>query len=177
MAPSAFEDDPELEVVAATELFNSFFHREFPRMVAIAHAISGSRWAAEELAQEACLRAYKSWDSVSRYDKPGAWLRRVTINLANSFLRRRLSEIKAIERYAFSGVQPIEGPPPDEGEFVEEIKALPRRQREVIVLHYVDDMSTRDIAEVLDITESSVRTHLQRGREILARRIKNGGRR
>ena len=175
MAKNASGDDFELQVVGAAEPFESFFLREFPRMVAVAYAISGSRWAAEELAQEACLRAYGSWDSVSGYDKPGAWLRRVTINLANSFLRRRVSELKALERYAAGGITPLDSHPVEEESFWEEVKSLPRRQREVIVLHYVDDMSTVDIADVLDISESSVRTHLQRGREMLARRMKSGG--
>ena len=54
----------------------------------------------EELAQEAFLRAHRSWETISGYDKPGAWLRRVTINLANSYLRTRVSEVKALEKLA-----------------------------------------------------------------------------
>ena len=175
MAEDPIEDGLQLQIVGAVEPFDLFFRREFPRMVAVAYAISGSRWAAEELAQEACLRAFKSWNSVSRYDKPGAWLRRVTINLSNSLLRRRVSEMKALERYAVGRVEVVDPHPEDEVEFWAQVKRLPRRQREVIVLHYVDDMSTGEIAEVLDIAESSVRTHLQRGREALVRKVDTGG--
>ena len=176
MANDFSEDNANLQILRAAEPFESFFHREFPKMVAVAYAISGSRWAAEELAQEACLRAFKSWDSISRYDKPGAWVRRVTINLSNSLLRRRVSEVKALERYAVGRIESIDPHPEDEIEFWAQVKALPRRQREVVVLHYVDDLSTADIAEVLDISESSVRTHLQRGRETLVRKVDSGGR-
>lgn len=144
-------------------------------MVAVAYGISGSRWAAEELAQEACLRAYRSWDTISRYDKPGAWLRRVTINLSNSLLRKRLSELKALQRSAVGRVETIEPHPEDEVEFWAQVNSLPRRQREVMVLHYVDDMKSGEIAEVLDISESSVRSHLQRGRETLVRKVDTGG--
>jgi len=175
MAEDPVEDELELQVVRAAEPFEGFFRREFPRMVAVAYAISGSRWAAEELAQEACLRAFKSWDSVSRYDKPGAWLRRVTINLANSFLRRRVSEMKALERHLVGGVEVVDSHPAEEAEFWDQVKALPRRQREAIVLHYVDGVDTGEIADVLDISESTVRTHLQRGRETLVRRVDSGG--
>jgi RNA polymerase sigma-70 factor (ECF subfamily) len=175
MARGAFDDDRELQVVRAAEPFEAMFHREFPRMVAVAYAITRNRWAAEELAQEACLRAYRSWGSVSGYDKPGAWLRRVTINLANSFIRRRVSELRALERYVLNGVEPLADHPVEEREFWDEVRSLPRRQRDVIVLRYVDDLSTSEIAEVLDISESSVRTHLQRGRELLARRLDTGG--
>lgn len=174
MAEDPFADDMELHVVRTVEPFDAFFRREFPRMVAVAYAISGSRWAAEELAQEALLRAFRSWDSVSRYDKPGAWLRRVTINLANSLLRRRISEVKALERYVVGDVEVVDTHPVEEAEFWNQVKALPRRQREVIVLHFVDGMDTGEIAEVLDISESSVRTHLQRGRERLVREVDAG---
>lgn len=175
MAEDPVEDDLELQVVSAAEPFEAFFSREFPKMVAVAYAISGSRWAAEELAQEACLRAYKSWDSVARYDKPGAWLRRVTINLANSLLRRRVSEVKALERYLVGGVEVVDSHPVEEAAFWDQVRELPRRQREVIVLHYVDGLDTAEIADVLDISESSVRTHLQRGRETLVRKVDSGG--
>jgi len=175
MAEDPVEDDMELQIVRAAEPFDAFFRREFPKMVAVAYAISGSRWAAEELAQEACLRAFRSWDSVSRYDKPGAWLRRVTINLANSLLRRRVSEVRALQRYVLDSIEVIDAHPVEEAEFWDEVKALPRRQRDVIVLHYVDGMDTGEIAEVLDISESSVRTHLQRGRQTLVRKVDSGG--
>lgn len=175
MADDPIENDLDLQVVRAGEPYESFFRREFPKMVAVAYAISGSRWAAEELAQEACLRAYRSWDTVSRYDKPGAWLRRVTINLANSLIRRRVSEVKALQRYVSDNTEVVDEHPVEEAEFWGQVKALPRRQREVIVLRYVDGLDTSEIADVLDIAESSVRTYLQRGRQTLVRRVESGG--
>ena len=175
MADEPLDDARELQIVRATEAFEDFFRREFPRMVAVAYAISGSRWAAEELAQEALLRAHRDWDSVSSYDKPGAWLRRVTINLSNSHLRRRVSEVKALEKATLRGIEPLEPHPEEEMEFWQEVKKLPRRQRDAVALHYVDDLSTAEVAEVLEISESSVRTHLQRGREALADRLSEGG--
>jgi RNA polymerase sigma-70 factor (ECF subfamily) len=175
MAEDPVEDDLELQLVRAAEPFETSFRHEFPKMVAVAYAISGSRWAAEELAQEACLRAFRSWDSVSRYDKPGAWLRRVTINLANSLLRRRVSEVRALQRYVAGSIEVVDAHPVEEAEFWAQVRALPRRQREVIVLHYVDGMDTGEIADVLDIAESSVRTHLQRGKETLVRKVDSGG--
>jgi len=48
------------------------------------------------------------------------------------------------------------------------VRRLPRRQREAVVLRYVDVMEGAEIAEVMDVSESAVRTHLQRGREALA---------
>ena len=163
------ENDPYVHKVVAP--FEGFFDREYPRMVAVAYGVSGSRWAAEELAQEACLRAYRSWEKVSGYDKPGAWLRRVTINLATSYVRRRISEVKAVEKYALRRIEPVDPHPEDELEFWTAVRGLPRRQREAVVLRYVDDMDGAEIAEVMGVSESAVRTHLQRGREALAKAV------
>jgi RNA polymerase sigma-70 factor, ECF subfamily len=167
--------DHEHPVVRGAEPFEPFFKREYPKMVAIAYAMSGSRWAAEELAQEAMLRAYRAWATISGYDKPGAWLRRVTINLSSSLIRRRLSELKALERAAISDVRPFEVEVGDDEEFWVAVKMLPRRQREVIVLKFIDDMSTADIATLLEISESAARTHLQRARETLVARFSDSG--
>ncbi len=166
--------DPEHLVVRGVEPFEPFFRREYPKMVALAYAMSGSRWAAEELAQEAMLRAYRSWGTVAHYDKPGAWLRRVTINLSVSLVRKRVSELKAIERLSISRVEPIQFEPLEDEEFWAEVMSLPRRQRQVIALRVIDDLSTSEIAEHLGISDSAVRTHLQRGREVLMTRAALG---
>ncbi len=57
--PDTRADDSDPYVLKVVEPFEGFFDREYPRMVAVAYAVSGSRWAVEELAQEACLRAYQ----------------------------------------------------------------------------------------------------------------------
>ncbi len=64
-------------------------------MVALAAAVSGSAESVEDVAQEAMVRARRHWDRVGAYDKPGTWVRRVTINLAISSRRRIALEAKA----------------------------------------------------------------------------------
>ena len=75
--------------------FETFFRREYKPMVALAAAVSGSAELAEDVAQEAMVRARRHWDRVSTYDKPGTWVRRVTINLALSSRRKLAREAKA----------------------------------------------------------------------------------
>ncbi len=65
MPDKRVEDDGELQVVKAAEPFEVVVRHEFPKMVAVAYAVSGSRWAAEELAQEALLRAHRSWEKIT----------------------------------------------------------------------------------------------------------------
>ena len=62
-----------------------------------------------------------------------------------------------------------------EQSFWNQVRQLPRRQRESVVLHYVDGLSPAEISEVFDIAESTVRTHLQRGRETVTAALGTGG--
>jgi RNA polymerase sigma-70 factor (ECF subfamily) len=83
-------------VVRGLEAFDRFYAREFPAIVNIAHAISGSRMAAEDLAQEAMIRAYRRWPEVGALERPGCWVRRVALNLAMSAYQRRKAEARSL---------------------------------------------------------------------------------
>ena len=156
-------------LVSVAEDFDRFYLREYPRMVALAHVLSGNRWAAEEIAQEAFIRAHRSWKKIVGYDKPGAWLRRVTVNLATSHLRRRLVEAKALALMAGGRTSVVPEHPEDEDALWTAVVGLPRRQRQAVALYYLEGYSIAEIAHVLELNESTVKTHLQRGRQTLAR--------
>ncbi len=135
-------------------------------MVGLGFTLTGSREAAEEIAQEAMLRAYRNWGRVSSYDKPATWVRRVVLNLATSRWRRHRSAAKAMLRLHRR---------PEWIEVSEEtgvvwaaVRRLPRRQAEAISLRYGSDLTVDDIAETLDCAPGTVRTHLARGRAALA---------
>jgi len=170
--------EPSDETVVATGMFVSvaedfdrFYLREYPRMVALAYALSGNRWAAEEIAQEAFVRAHRSWKRIVGYDKPGAWLRRVTVNLATSHLRRRMVEAKALALMAIGRTSTLPEHPDGEDALWTAVAELPRRQRQAVALHYLDGYTIAEIADVLELNESTVKTHLQRGRQALARTL------
>ena len=78
--------------------FEGFFLREYRGVVELAYALSGNRAGAEDIAQEAFLRAHRDWHRVGGYRYPGAWVRRVAVNLATSAVRRRLIEARALAR-------------------------------------------------------------------------------
>jgi RNA polymerase sigma-70 factor (ECF subfamily) len=134
--------------------------------VALAAAITGSNLAAEDLAHEALARAYKRWDRISTYDKPGAWARRVTINLALSARQRAANEVRARLRL---GAEPTLAPAPAEHDEVwAAVRRLPGKQRAAVALYYLEDRTTAEIAEILDCAEATARVHLYRGRTALA---------
>ncbi|GAB6903728.1 RNA polymerase sigma factor [Kineosporia succinea] len=175
--PDAERDEERLPIPARPAVdFEDFYRREFSRMVTLAVAVSGSRLAAEDIAQDALLQARLNWDTVGRYEKPGAWLRRVTIRTASRRLRRARVEAAALLR--LGSTPPPLPPGPDEVETVlAAIRQLPKQQRAVIVLVYLEDRSVREVAEILDIAEGTAKAHLHKARARLAQLLGEEGRR
>jgi RNA polymerase sigma-70 factor (ECF subfamily) len=149
---------------------DGLYRRDLRAVVALAYALSGSRSAAEELAQEAFLEAHRAWDRISEYDDPGAWVRRVVANRAVSRVRRRVAEARAMARLAGRRELPAELAPADE-EFWRAVRALSERQAQIVALHYLEDRSVADIGVLLDISPQTVKVHLHRGRQALARAL------
>lgn len=148
--------------------YSTFYRRELPQLVALAGAIAG--WpAAEEIAQEALLRAHREWVRVEQYDKPGAWVRRVTINLATSARRRRVSEARALLRLAQRPLRDM--PPPEVDEFWALVRKLPPQQAAAVALHYLEDRSIADLAVILDCAEGTAKAHLHKARRTLAHHL------
>jgi RNA polymerase sigma-70 factor (ECF subfamily) len=150
--------------------YTDFFRRELRPLIALAAAIAGTD-RAEEIAQEALLRAHRDWDRISRYDKPGAWARRVTINLATSAQRRRGVEARALRRVATR--RQLDVPPPEVDGFWALVRQLPDRQAAAVALHYVSDLSIAEIADILGCAEGTAKAHLHSARRALADLLRN----
>jgi RNA polymerase sigma factor (sigma-70 family) len=155
--------------VEVGEPFEAFYRREFPRLVALAHGLAGPELAAD-LAQEAMIAAYRRWDEVQSFGSARAWVRGVCANVSVSAVRRRLAETRAMTRLrARPAIHQAEGGADDE--FWREVRRLPRRQVQVVGLHYVLDMSVADIAAALGCAEGTVKAHLFKARKTLAARL------
>jgi RNA polymerase sigma-70 factor (ECF subfamily) len=152
---------------AAGDGFASFYERERASVLGLAFVLCGRLGVAEELTQEAFLRAFRDWDRLAGYDEPGAWVRRVVANLATSSWRRRASETKAMVRLR-ARREPPQELHTDDDEFWASVRALPTRQAQCVALHYLEDRPVAEIAEVLGIAEPTVRVHLHAGRKALA---------
>lgn len=149
----------------ANESFEAFYRREFSPMVRLAAAVTGSHLQAEDIAQEALSRAHRKWEAISSYDKPGAWLRRVTINLALTTRNRLTLDMKARLKLG----PPPTVPAPDEphDEVWRAVRKLPGNQRAAVALHYLEDRSVAEIAGMLGCSEATAKVHLHRGRTAL----------
>ncbi len=148
--------------------YEDFHRREWSAMVALAAAVTGDHLAAEDIAHEALIRAHAEWDRLARYDRPGAWLRRITINLALSNRRRVQRELRARLRLADNTTTMLVPAPAVHEDVWDAVRRLPGKQRAAVALHYLEDRSTAEIAEMLDCAEVTARVHLHRGRAALA---------
>lgn len=157
------EDANEVEPLVD---FDEFYLSEFAALVALAAFASGSRAAAEDIAQEAMLDAHRRWDRVGSYDSPRGWVRRVAIQRSWKVAGRRRSERVALLRSSTRTNGDRITDPFDE-ELLSALRSLPDRQRAVVALHYLDDASVAETAELLDISVGSVKTHLSRARSAL----------
>jgi len=165
------EQAPNEMTLSPTPDFERFYRDQWSGVLSLVYVLSGSAWGAEDIAQDAFERAHREWDRVSRFDYPGAWVRTVALNLARSRLRRAGAELRAVRRWFGMQTSAFPDLEPASEEFWSAVRALPMRQREAVALHYVEDRSVREIAEILGVTESTVKTSLQKGRAALAKRL------
>ncbi len=98
-------------------------------------------------------------------------MRRVVANLSVSLVRRRVVEARTLARLAVRREPPMPELPPEDAEFWAAVRSLPRRQAQAAALHYLEDRSVHEIAEILGVAEGTVKAHLHSARSTLARRL------
>ncbi|MFE2345286.1 SigE family RNA polymerase sigma factor [Kitasatospora cineracea] len=157
--------------------FAEFVGQRSGALFRTAYALTGDVHVAEDLVQEALERAYRHWRKVASADSPEAYVRRVLVNLANDRWRRRS---RRGERTGLTGLpEPVE---PRDGfrqaelraELIEGLLGLPMGMRSVVVLHYLHDMGTEQVADVMGISASAVRSQLARGLAKLRDSLRTG---
>lgn len=148
--------------------FDGFYRRNFRPVVALVYGLTGSRTGAEDIAQDAFLKAHRDWHAVGRHPNPEGWVRVVAMNLARSRLRRLGAETRALARLLGSRTTSLPELGPHNERFWAVVRSLPTRQREVVALHYLEDVPVAVVAEVLGIAESTVKNSLAQARRTLA---------
>jgi RNA polymerase sigma-70 factor (ECF subfamily) len=140
--------------------FTEFYRAAGDGCLRAVYAACGDRALAEDLTAEAFARAYASWSKVSRHPAPRAWVVRTALNTRVSWWRRRRREVAWDETLD----------PAHEGRAGEQLdaqvltalRALPRRQREVVALRIFLDLDTETTARELGIAPGTVTAHLSR---------------
>lgn len=146
----------------------------FGRLVTMARRMLHDTALAEEAVQEAFLR-YHDADPSPAPGKELAYLQSVVMNVARSMIRRQQTARKwrrELPRFQPSPEESVIDQQQDH-DLLEDLTSLSRRQREVLILRHCVDFSEREIAEQLNISPGSVKTHASRGRAALRVRVEH----
>ena len=152
------------------EAVAQIFDASYRRLVGQLHAVCGDLAEAEEVVQEAFVRAVAQGGRFAQVDNPEAWLRTVALNHARSrHRRRRLGDALHLVR---SVGQRTDTDPALASDahvvLVEALRRLPAAQREVIGLHHLADLPVAEVAATLGVPVGTVKAQLSRGRAALA---------
>jgi RNA polymerase sigma-70 factor (ECF subfamily) len=174
---SASEDEADVEKVLAGEVsaFESIVRRWQGPLVNLAYRFCRDRSRAEEMAQDAFLRAYRGLGQWRKDAAFSTWLFAVATNLYRSQLRRIPAQTISIEDVA--RVQ--DSSPADEclaeadrdHAVRKAVLTLPAKYREAVILFYFHDMDIAAAARSLALPEGTVKARLSRGREMLRQKL------
>jgi RNA polymerase sigma-70 factor (ECF subfamily) len=171
-------DDAQLVALARTgetDAVDELFGRVWPLVWHWAYGVTGDRMLADHVAQDAIVRAFGSLDRFDPARPFRPWLKRITVNVAIDELRRERRQERA--RTWMTELRPV-APFDDDPELLESlvdaVRALPERQRTVVVLHYWLDTGVEEIAEILAIPLGTVVSRLSRARAALRERLEAG---
>jgi RNA polymerase sigma factor (sigma-70 family) len=134
--------------------FERLCRDEYPNVVRTAFLLTTDRQEALDVAQETFARAYQHWRTVSKLDRPAAWLQRVATNLAWSSLRR--TRVRSRARPVAAVAVSSEPAVPDD-RLMDALRSLSPAQRAAVVLRYYLDLSVEDSASLLRKRPGTVR--------------------
>lgn len=174
---SASEDQADVERVLAGDIsaFEGIVRRWQGPLVNLAYRFCRDRGRAEEMAQEAFLRAFRKLDHWHREAPFSSWMFTVAANLYRSELRRIPIRTVSIDDIA----EPRDPRAADAGVREEDqdravrnaVAALPAKYREAMLLFYFHDMDVSAAAKTLGLTQGTVKSRLFRGREMLRSKL------
>lgn len=153
----------------------------------ICYRMLGNRHEAEDIAQEAFIRAYVNIHSYDLNKKFSTWLYRIATNLSIDRIRKKKPDYYLDAELAgsdgltmYSQIAADAALPEDELETMElqeliqsEIMKLPDKYRSVIVLKYIEEFSLKEISGILDLPVGTVKTRIHRGREALRNQLRH----
>jgi RNA polymerase sigma-70 factor, ECF subfamily len=152
----------------------------------LGYRMLGNRHEAEDIAQEAFIRAYVNIKSFNQDLKFSTWLFRIATNLCIDRIRKKKpdyyldAEVSGTDGLTMYSQLASDSPlPENELESLElqesvqkEILKLPEKYRSVIVLKYIEELSLNEISEILELPLGTVKTRIHRGREALRQQLR-----
>ncbi|MEE1199278.1 MAG: sigma-70 family RNA polymerase sigma factor [Christensenellales bacterium] len=145
------------------EQFTACAQRYIDTVYRVAFNYIKSAADAEDVTQNVFLKLLKADKPFASGEHVKSWLIRVTLNECKNLVRARWWRHESYEDYAAS----LTFDTPAHSDLFYAVMALPRRYRVPIYLHYYEEYTTQEIAELLKVSKNTVCTQLRRGRELL----------
>ena len=164
--PASLSEAPEVDEPSS---FEEFFLLQHERLFQALYLLTGDRSEADDLAQEALLRAYERWDRVGAMDSPAGYVYRTALNLHRSRLRAVV--VRARRVFAAVPDEDLSGPVAASHDVRQALAGLPHGQQEALILVDWLGLGSEEAGRVLGIDASSVRGRLHRGRASLRERL------
>lgn len=153
----------------------------------VCYRMLNNQHEAEDIAQEAFIRAYTNLHTFDLKRKFSTWLFRIATNLCIDRIRKKKPDYYLDAEVAgtdgldmYSQISSTDRLPEEEIERMElqeriqyEISGLPEKYRTVIILKYIEELPLQEISEILDMPLGTVKTRIHRGREVLRKQLSN----
>jgi RNA polymerase sigma-70 factor, ECF subfamily len=162
-----------LERWVADDGFAAFFRDAYPRVVGQLRVLTGDLAGAEDVAQEAFVRAASRWGQLARYEQPEAWVRKAAFRLAIDGLRRARRHQGMLARLS-GRPEPDATLDAEDRELIAALQRLSLPLREALVLHHCLDLPVEAVAAHSGVSVGTVKSRLARGRERLAALLRAG---
>ena len=143
----------------------ALYAASYRRLLGQLIGVTGSVAEAEDVLQEAFVRALDHPRRLLGADNPEAWLRTVAVNLARSRWRRAQRLVGLAPRLV---EEPRDSDTDGHVVLLQALRQLPAGQREVIALHYLADLTVEQVAGTLGLPTGTVKARLSRGRAALS---------
>ena len=174
------DSQPDTDLIAKciageVEVYQVLVDRYSARIVNVAYMMIGDRHEAEDVAQDAFVRAYKALPKFQHKAKFSSWLYQIALNLCKDFLKSKARSIKKMDDEKLQALEKrMEGSVSQvllEAELSEGIReviyGLPELYREVFVLRHLQGVDYDDVAEITNVPADTVRVRAYRARELL----------
>jgi len=157
------------------EAYSQLVRKYQSAVYGLAYHLVGNFADAEDLAQEAFLRAYLDLGQLRQPEKFAAWLRQVTTNICRMWLRKRREDVVPLDAKEILEMQGQQFLPPDEelerrelhDAVMKAVAELPEHYRLAVTLYYLDGLSYQQIGDFLGVPVSTVRGRLHKARRKL----------
>ncbi|MBT2758200.1 sigma-70 family RNA polymerase sigma factor [Mesobacillus foraminis] len=159
-------------------LIDEIMHRHGQEILQLVYSYVKNRSIAEDLTQDIFVKCYKSLHTYSGKARIRTWLWRIAINHCKDYLKswyaRNVILTEKEAEPAYHQDKTVEQKviqKSEDQELAEAVMELPIKYREVIYLFYFEELSIKEISEVTDIKENTVKTRLRRAKDLLKERL------